>query len=169
MTTVVPSSARSTTRRFSQVYVDIPPSPFRRDSISKGLKTPSDENMPEDNAEPHTHTGSKRKRENGTDKEETGAQKKKVKGKDGKAVATPAAAADANEQYPNGHFHCHQCVQKRDMSGTHSLLLLQLHTPANNHNPTRGTTVHVPRTRRHAGPALQTEVLPRVSEEPVRP
>ncbi|VDC04147.1 unnamed protein product, partial [Peniophora sp. CBMAI 1063] len=118
MTSAAP---RSTTRRFSQVYVNIPPSPYRRDSRGGVPKTPSDENMPEDansnlNDKP---TSIKRKRDNGDGGgQEPKKKRAKVDGEKGGEVkgGKDTKDGDGNEQYPNGYFHCHQCVQKRDTS-----------------------------------------------------
>ncbi|KZV61577.1 hypothetical protein PENSPDRAFT_759342 [Peniophora sp. CONT] len=115
MTTAAPSQGRTTTtsRRFSQVYVDIPPSPYRRDSLKAAtVKTPSDENMPEDNGD--VHASSKRKRDGGDNGDVK--EKKKVKTDKGgvKGKAASAEKSSLEEQYPHGYFHCHQCVQKRD-------------------------------------------------------
>ena len=132
----------SSARRFYQMYVEIPPSPYRspskasRDATDKFKSQASPLRIHNDSA--HSISSStpssliKRKRSTydmddildlKVTREEVSMKKqKKSPGAKAEGLANQDITDQTNgdEQYPNGYFYCHQCTRKRDMSGTWS-------------------------------------------------
>lgn len=104
MSTANPKSALP--RRFSQVYVEIPPSPLHR---ARGL---SNAHTLKENAilNPSQTSPSKRKQLDG--EPTTNAMTTKVK-----KQKLEASQATNKSDYPNGHAFCHQCNKKYDAAG----------------------------------------------------
>ncbi|KAA1471774.1 hypothetical protein DENSPDRAFT_837845 [Dentipellis sp. KUC8613] len=133
-----PSRPISTSRRFSQVYVEIPPSPYHRSNYApkssrrtseqhvrageerkenEPLLKDSDESMASTSS--HSKTQVKRKRSerdiNPTSGNDPKMKKQKLSAEgDTKHIPTTEVLANANEEYPQGFFYCHQCSKKRD-------------------------------------------------------
>ncbi|KAI0066131.1 hypothetical protein BV25DRAFT_1897659 [Artomyces pyxidatus] len=125
-------------RRHSQVFVEIPPSPYRdaskfssRDATedlsrpnpppSTPLRVRNEDNMPNP---PVASPQLKRKRsehdlvQSLVSTKDATSKKQKLTA-DGKAKPSNTAKANgssnANEEFPNGFFYCHQCTKKRGL------------------------------------------------------
>ncbi|KDQ57441.1 hypothetical protein JAAARDRAFT_193771 [Jaapia argillacea MUCL 33604] len=132
------ASTASRTSRL-QLYVDIPPSPLHRTPSLRSLHVSGHkENAPGDNS--MSSSPNKRKLSNRdtadshSDADATASAPPKAKKQKltksasmtsmkppKKAVSTTSAAlkikpSNANEEYPDGYFYCHQCAKKRDNS-----------------------------------------------------
>ncbi|TFY66270.1 hypothetical protein EVG20_g4823 [Dentipellis fragilis] len=132
-----PDRAISTVRRFSQVYVEIPPSPYHRSNYAPKssrrtseqhvhtdeerkendpLLIDSDESMASTSS--HAKPRVKRKRSErdlgSASGNDTKMKKQKLSAEsNAKQNATAEVLANANEEYPHGFFYCHQCSKKR--------------------------------------------------------
>lgn len=122
-------------RRFSQVYVEIPPSPLHRSrsvSIPNALHVSTTSANRKENTPlrvsnlfqiPTTaFTSSTRKRklsESTSNMVALSTSKKPKLISDTQAIDKPKAtkfkiSTNTSEEFPNGFFYCHQCAKKRD-------------------------------------------------------
>ena len=143
---VNPAYPLKVVRQLSQVYVELPSSPFRRTSNTPDslLTTTSNRqshgaDMPKENAplrarnEEHiSSAGSspvvvqlKRKRSardlgrEGTERSAVQTKKQRVSSDvKARSANTKTEPSNATEEYPDGFFYCHQCSKKRDSNCT---------------------------------------------------
>ncbi|KAI0043666.1 hypothetical protein FA95DRAFT_1597841 [Auriscalpium vulgare] len=142
--TSTPAPPPLSTRRLSQVYVQIPPSPFASSSKTtsrdasedlrdhKQMSTPLRVRNDDTAFDSVTAAQIKRKRsERDLDGREesqldfdakTSSKKQKMiveiqprKSNSKKTTKAKPLGANANEEYPNGFFYCHQCAKKRGL------------------------------------------------------
>src|ERR1700675_2905582 len=126
-------------RRFSQVYVEIPPSPLSRSRNGTLAHVPPSSTILKENAPlwtsddiTHPNVSSispsishKRKlsdRDPSISMVEVVITKKpkqfpNAKSKESNNASVNAASATRSEDFPNGFFYCHQCAKKRDVEG----------------------------------------------------
>lgn len=135
-------------RRFSQVYVEIPPSPLHKSRIVSGTSplhvythsSNRKENAPLQSGsmvQASVASSPNRKRKlseshtNMAGTEGTASSVKKAKVSiNGKGVDKPKTTKaktgtqnqpqQVSEEFPNGWFYCHQCNKKRDLGRKHS-------------------------------------------------
>lgn len=104
----------SAIRRFSQVYVEIPPSPLHN-RLSRALK----ENTP-------FIRKRKLSESHNTNIPVSVPANKKSKLDPANTMApisNPNNPNNASDEFPNGYFYCHQCCKKRDYAGPFSCFL----------------------------------------------
>jgi hypothetical protein len=119
------SRPATTSRRFSEVFVELPYSPYRRTMLDRdqqangsSMRAHLDTDTSASNAGT-SYVKRKRSRQDLSDTE--GSKKYKPSGDNNPKIAraTPNKVlsekqSNASEEYPNGFFYCHQCNHKRD-------------------------------------------------------
>ena len=124
------SSSSSRLRNLPEVYVLVPPSPYRLVK-SRAISTHSTPLR----AHNMSNAGSsflitKRKRSEPTPDEteqhppEPKTKRRKISAMTSRTQGTRKEVSNATPEFPNGFFYCHQCNKKRDSSGEPALALI---------------------------------------------
>jgi hypothetical protein len=150
-----PSSSSRLRKKFPEVYVLVPRSPYSLgNSGAIGNYSADSSHSPPTPLRAHNMSGAgypfaiiKRKRSEGKldDTEqhapESKSKRRKVSAMTSKTQDSQKQASNATSEFPNGFFYCHQCNKKRDSSGEPALALIKHMATVLNHFPQLDCTV----------------------------